>query len=168
MMKKEEVMKMKEDLRKESILDLEKKMKVFGSKKCRMKKIEYNVKDMEKLLEEERICREVIIEKKEKKVYIYERSEEDIKNMNIEEVMKGIKNIDSLMCIEKGMREEVINYEKLEKCKKVRGWLVERKKIVSGSELGKINVSDLLRKLEDLESVEDVRNWILEREESKK
>jgi hypothetical protein len=118
---------------------------------------------MELILEKERIVREVIIEKTERKNFIYERSKEEIDCMNMEEVMKGIKNIDSILCIENGKEDKFKNLEKIEKCNMVRGWLIERKEIVSGSSLGKVNISDVLRKIEDCKNLEDLKVWLEEK-----
>ena len=118
---------------------------------------------MEKLLIDERIIKEVIIEKKEIKVVIYERSIEEVNCMNYEEVVKGIKNIDSILCIEKNKGDKWRNEEKIEKCGKVRKWLVDRKEIVSGNNLGKVSVIDVLRKLEDIKDIEELRNWLIEK-----
>lgn len=157
-----EVMKYKEELRVESLEVLEKKSKSLDSSICRKKKMEFDVEEMNNLLEEKRIIREVIIEKKEIKVVIYERSLEDIEVMNYEEVMKGIKNIDSLLCIELGKNDNFRNDEKVEKCKKVREWLIDRKNIVSGSSLGKVNISDVMRKIEDIKDLEELKEWLVE------
>lgn len=163
MMNVKEIEKMKNDLRKKDVVELEKLMKNYSSKKCRLKKIEYDVKEMEELLENERICREVIIEKKEKKSVIYERLEEEIKVMNIEEVMKGIKNVDSLRCIENGKRDEFKDKSKIEKMEKVREWLLERKKEVEGNSNGSIKISDVIRKIEDVKSLEELKSWLEEK-----
>lgn len=158
-----EVLEMKEELRKYSLEDLTKKVKSLQSVKCRYGKIEKKKSEMELILEKERIVREVIIEKTERKNFIYERSKEEIDCMNMEEVMKGIKNIDSILCIENGKEDKFKNLEKIEKCNMVRGWLIERKEIVSGSSLGKVNISDVLRKIEDCKNLEDLKVWLEEK-----
>jgi hypothetical protein len=156
-----EINEMKEELRKWNMEDLEKKIKSLQSLKCRLKKIEKRKKEMEDVLEKERIIREVIIEKSEKKVSIYEREEEEIKVMNVEEVLRGIKNIDSILCIEKS--KDKMNEEKIEKCNKVRVWLVERKEEVEGNNKGNVKISDVLRKMEDCKSLEDLKIWLLDK-----
>lgn len=163
MMNEREILKMKEELRKESIEVLERKIQSLQSLKCRWKKIENKKNEMEELLVKERIVKEVIIEKKEIKVVIYERNMEDILVMNYEEVMKGIKNIDSILCIEKSKNDEYRNDEKIEKCNRVREWLINRKNVVSGNSLGKISVSDVLRKIEDVKDLEELRIWLVEK-----
>lgn len=162
-MKDVEVMEIKEDLRKWGMEELEKKSKSLDSLICRKKKMEYDVEEMNKLLEMKRIVKEVIIEKKEKKVVIYERSEEEIKVMNIEEVLKGLKNVDSIKCLELGKKSELVSKEKLEKLDKVREWLVNRKNEVSGNSLGKISISDVLRKIEDCKDLEELKIWLEEK-----
>lgn len=163
MYNEKEIEEIKVELRKENIEVLERKIKSLQSLKCRWKKIENKKDDMEKLLIDERIIKEVIIEKKEIKVVIYERSYEEISCMNYEEVMKGIKNIDSILCIERSKGDEWRNEEKIEKCGVVREWLVSRKEIVSGNNLGKISVIDILRKLEDVGSVNELKDWLIEK-----
>ena len=161
MLSMKEVLEMKKVLRSWSLVDLEKKIKSFQSLKCRYGKIEKKKKEMEDVLEKERIVREIIIEKKEKKVVLYERSKEEISVLNIEEVMRGIKNIDSILCIEKGKEEKFRNDEKLEKCGIVREWLVERKEEVNGNSLGNVKVSDVVRKIEDCKDLEELKEWLM-------
>lgn len=163
MISEKEILGMKEELRKEKIEVLERKIQSLQSLKCRWKKIENKKEEMEDLLVRERIVKEVIMEKKEVKVVIYERSMEEIMVMNYEEVMKGIKNIDSILCIEKSKNDEYRNDEKIEKCNVVREWLVNRKNVVSGNSLGKISISDVLRKIEDCKELEDIRVWLVEK-----
>jgi hypothetical protein len=163
MLNEKEIMDMKEVLRSESMEELDKRIKSLQSMKCRLKKIESKKDEMEEVLIKERIVREVIIEKKEIKVVIYERSIEDIGSMNYEEVMKGIKNIDSILCIENSKDKEFKNMDKIGKCIKVREWLISRKKVVSGSELGKVNISDIYRKLEDIKDIDELKKWLIEK-----
>lgn len=163
MLSKKEILEVKEDLRNWELVDLEKKIKSLQSLKSRYGKIEKKKKEMEDILIKERIVREVIIEKKEKKVFIYERLENEIMVMSIEEVMRGIKNIDSILCIERSKELEFQDKEKMVKCDNVREWLVNRKLEVSGNSSGKVNVSDVLRKIEDVESIEDLKEWLVEK-----
>lgn len=156
-----EILEMKEELRSWSIEDLEKKIKSFQSLKSRYGKIEKKKSELEGVLIKERIVREVIIEKKEKKVVIYERLKDEIMVMNIEEVMRGLKNIDSILCIEKGKELKFRNLEKISKCDIVRVWLVERKLEVSGNSLGNVKISDVLRKIEDCNDLSELVEWLL-------
>lgn len=158
-----EIESMKVELRSWELVDLEKKLRSFQSKVCRLKKIEKRKKEMMECLEKERIIKEVIIEKKEKKVSIYEREKEEIMIMDIEEIMKGIKNVDSIKCIELSKDDDKIDKKKLSKLEVVRKWLVERKEEIKGSSKGLINVSDVIRKLEDIESMEELKKWLLEK-----
>lgn len=156
-----EIEAMKEELRSWELVALEKKLRSFQSKVCRLKKIEKRKKEMIECLEKERIIKEVIIEKKEKKVSIYEREKDEIMCMDIEEVMRGIKNVDSIKCIELSKDDDKIDKEKLKKLEVVREWLIDRKEEVKGSSKGLINVSDVVRKLEDIESIEELKEWLL-------
>ena len=165
---RKEVIEMKKELR---LLDVESLRKLkrssVDSKVCRLKKTEYDVNKMNELLEKGRIIVEVINEKVEKKVVIYEREEEEIKVMNYEEVMKGIKNVDSLRCIEGGKNEKFKDLKKIEKLEKVREWLLDRKKEVEGNKNGNIKISDIVRKIEDIKDIEELKKWLLEKEENK-
>jgi hypothetical protein len=158
-----EVLKVKEELRKLSLEELRKSGKNYDSLICRRKKMEFDVDEMDYLLLMKRMIREVIIEKEEKKSVIYERLEAEIKVMNIEEVMKGIKNVDSIKCIELSKKEEMRSKEKLDKLEVVREWLLKRKEEISGNSLGKVNISDVLRKIEDCKDLEELKNWLVEK-----
>lgn len=160
MMNEKEVIEMKEELRKEELIDLEKRVKSLDSKICRLKKMEYDSNKMKEFLEERRIYREVVIEKKEKKVVIYDREKSEIDSMSFEEVVRGIRNVDSIKCIELGKNEKFRSIEKLEKLEKVREWLIDRKGVVDGNSMGKVKVSDVMRVLEDIESIEDLKKWL--------
>lgn len=154
-----DIERMKEELISWDLVDLKKKLGSLSSRKCRLKKIERKKVEMLDVLENERIVREVINEKSEKKLSIYERDREDINCMSYEEVMKGIKNVDSIKCIE--LSKDNVNDEKLDKLEKVRVWLVDRKKEVEGSSKGMIRISDIVRKLEDIKNVEELKEWLL-------
>lgn len=154
-----DIERIKEELRSWDLVDLKKKLGSLSSRKCRLKKIERKKVEMLDVLENERIVREVINEKSEKKLSIYERDREDINCMSYEEVMKGIKNVDSIKCIE--LSKDNVNDEKLDKLEKVRVWLVDRKKEVEGSSRGMIRISDIVRKLEDIKNVEELKEWLL-------
>lgn len=158
-----EIEALKEELRTWTMEDLEKKSKSYDSLICRKKKMEYDPLEMEDLVLKKRIIREVIIEKKEVKAVIYERSEDEIMVMNIEEVMKGIKNVDSIKCIELAKKDEMQDKSKLEKLETVRTWLLNRKEEVSGNSLGKVSILDVLRKIEDCKTLEDLTEWLLEK-----
>jgi len=165
---KKEVIEMKKELRLMDVESLRKlKRSSVDSKVCRLKKTEYDVNKMNELLEKGRIIVEVISEKVERKVVIYEREEEEIKVMNYEEVMKGIKNVDSLRCIEGGKNEKFKDLKKIEKLEKVREWLLDRKKEVEGNKNGNIKISDIVRKIEDIKDIEELKKWLLEKEENK-
>lgn len=165
---RKEIIEMKKELR---LLDVESLRKLkrssVDSKVCRLKKTEYDVNKMNELVKKGRIIVEVINEKVEKKVVIYEREEEEIKVMNYEEVMKGIKNVDSLRCIEGGKNEKFKDLKKIEKLEKVREWLLDRKKEVEGNKNGNIKISDIVRKIEDIKDIEELKKWLLEKEENK-
>lgn len=157
---KEEVLKLKEDYRKVDVVELEKKIRSISSMKCRYRKMENKLEEMERLVVEERIIREILNEGKEKKVVIYERRKDEIDCMSYEEVFKGIKNIDSILCIERSKEDKYKDENKIRKCDEVREWLVERRNVVSGNNLGLVKISDVLRKMEDVSSLDELKEWL--------
>ena len=165
MRNEKEIKVLKEELRKCEVVELEKKIKSLQSMKCRLRKMDNNVDKMNDILEEERIYREVVNEKKERKLFIYERNEDDIFSMSYEEVMKGIKNCDSIKCLELSKNEEFMDNDKLVKVEKIREWLIERKKEVSKLDAGLIRISDVINMLDMVSSLKDLKEWLLNKED---
>lgn len=158
-----EYMEYKEELRKDNVEELRRKKKSVDSSICRLRKREYKKDEMDCLLIKGRGIVEVISEKLERKNVWYERSEDDIKILCYEEVVKGMNSLYSILCIERGKLGKFRNDEKIVKCEKVMEYLKERKKEVEGNRNGVVKVDDIMRKLEDIKDIEDLKKWLVEK-----
>jgi len=150
---------------------LKKEFKRLESVKCRSKKridkkefkekYEMSIKELEVL---KMVRNEIKKRKGVKNVkVVYELSKEDIDNMDLIEIIKSIRNIDSKRC---NLRYINDNYKKDSlylKCEEIKIWLLNRKKELEN--MGILKKEDIMKIIEnnnfnDREKIEKIKGYL--------
>lgn len=152
----------------EGIEHVKREIKRIQSIKCRLKKQKARKdyeSEMEKVLKQEQVLKEVRQFLEPRKITVTTMTEEDIKLLDYDETIRAIKSIQSKKCNSQYNSEDLESNIEYQNALKIEEMLKEHRKNIRPIQETVVRKSELNNLIEDLENLEDTvsKEYLLER-----